>query len=209
MELDDLRRQWQQSTPPDAALSERQLTGWLARGPGGLVTKMQRNARWEAVLIVVLAVGAAAAGPFLSPRIYQLVAAAMVLLGLGLLYYYHRVLAILRQMAATDGRVRAHLQRLCAGLRQLLRFNYYLTLATGPTMMAMIFAYSAGHELGRTGGLRPGRLLAAGAGLLALGGVMYLGARGPTRWYLRRLYGRHLDRLEANLRELDEPGPGA
>lgn len=209
MELDDLRRQWQQSTPPDDALDEQQLAGWLARGSGGLVIKMQRNARWEVALTIVLAAGAAAAWPFLGQRLYQLVAAAMVLLGLGLLYYYYRVLAVLGQMATTDGRVRPHLQRLCTGLRQLLRFNYRLTLATGPAMMVILFTYSVGYELGRAGGFRPGRLLAVGAGLLVLGGIMYFGVQGLTRWYLRRLYGQHLDRLEANLRELDEPGPGA
>ena len=30
-----------------------------------------------------------------------------------------------------------------------------------------------------------------------------------TRWFMQRLYGQHLDRLEANLRELDEPAPAA
>jgi hypothetical protein len=38
---------------------------------------------------------------------------------------------------------------------------------------------------------------------------LYFGVQGITRRYLHQLYGRHLDRLEANLRELDEPGPGA
>lgn len=209
MELDDLRRQWQQPAPPGPALDADQLSRWQARGSGGLVAQMRRNARWEAVLTAALTVAAVGVLPGLHQTLYRSFAVTIAFLGLVLLYYSYRVLAVLGRMAAADGHVRGHLQQLCAGLRQLLRFNYRLTLAVGPATLLLIFEYAVGHELARADGFRSGRMLAVGGGLLALGVLLRVAAGYGTRWYLRRLYGRHLDRLEGNLRELNEPGPGA
>ena len=41
--------------------------------------------------------------------------------------------------------------------------------------------------------------------VLVFGVVVQVGVVYFTRWYLQRLYGQHLDRLESQLRELDEP----
>ncbi len=209
MELDDLRRQWQQPEPPGPALDSQQLSGWLARGSGGLVAQMRRNARWEVAFTAGLAVAMAGALPILALPIYRFYAGIVLLLCLGLLYYYYRMLAVLRRMAAADGHVRGHLERLCAGLRQLLRFNYRLTLATGPVVLLSLFGFFVGRELARPGGFRSARVLAVGGALLALGAVLGAALVYVTRWYLRRLYGQHLDRLEGGLRALDEPGPEA
>ena len=46
----------------------------------------------------------------------------------------------------------------------------------------------------------------AGCVLLLVLPLQWAAVRG-TRWYLQRLYGQHLDRLEASLRELVEPEP--
>jgi hypothetical protein len=45
-----------------------------------------------------------------------------------------------------------------------------------------------------------------GGVLLMLGGLVQVLAVYGTRWYVQRLYGQHLDRLEANLAELEETG---
>ena len=53
----------------------------------------------------------------------------------------------------------------------------------------------AGHKLLVSMGI-------LGVTYVAFGVVIYLGMQAFTRWYLQRLYGRHLDRLEASLHEL-------
>jgi hypothetical protein len=47
-------------------------------------------------------------------------------------------------------------------------------------------------------------VLAMVIGAACQAGVIYF-----TRWYLQRLYGQHLDRLEGQLRELDDSPAGA
>ncbi|AMJ64797.1 hypothetical protein [Hymenobacter sp. PAMC 26628] len=209
MELDDLRRQWQQPAPPGPALDAGQLSSWLARGSGGLVARMRRNTHWEQAFTALVMVGAAVLWASSTQLIYRFYAVVLLGLGLGMFYYYYRVLAVLGQMAAADGHLRGHLQRLSAGLRQLLRFNFRLTLAMGPLALFSLLGYAVGRELARPGGFRSGRVLVVGGVLLALGALLQLAVAHLTRRYLHQLYGRHLDRLDANLRELDEPGLGA
>ena len=135
----------------------------------------------------------------------------LLLLAVGLLYYYYRVLGALRQMTETGNSVRSHLVRLCAGLRQLLRFNYRLTLAMVPITIVVTLGMPFGQELVRTGQqlghqeqVRWGPLLLLASIVLAEGVLVKVLLMPYTRWWLQRLYGQHLDRLESQLRELDE-----
>ena len=215
MELDDLRRQWQQPEPViSAGLTPTQLNALLTRQRLGAVEKMRRNARWEMGLMAGLAVFIIGFLPYISEL--GLLPYLVLSLALGMLYYYYRVLGVLRQMSENAGSVRSHLVRLCAGLRQLLRFNYRLTLAMVPITMVATLGLPLGRELTYVSQqLRAnepvhwGRLLLLAGIILAVGGLVQILVIPVTRWCLQRLYGQHLDRLEGQLRELDEEVPAS
>jgi len=205
MELDDLRRQWQRPEPAaPLALTPSALGALLARQRGGLVDKMRRNARWETALAAGIAALLLVALPQTRNSLFRLYGGFSLLLMLGLLYYYYRLLGVLRQLAETSGSVRGHLVRLCGGLRQLLRFNYRLTLATWPTLLLLIYGFFVGRLLAQAGPFRWQAVAITGGILLVFGVVVQVGVVYFTRWYLQRLYGQHLDRLEGQLRELDD-----
>ena len=205
MELDDLRRQWQQPAPAAPPISQAALSHLLARRSDGLVEKMRRNARLETAFVVLLAVAMPLTMRFASNFLERAQMVSLFLLALVLLGYYYRKLKMLRQMTLPDGHVLGNLQRLCAGLRNMLRFNYRLTLAMVPASLLLGYEYAVGKEMARPGGVRTAMLVALGAALLATGLLLQWAVAGATRRYLQRLYGRHLDRLEASLHELDEP----
>ena len=200
MELDDLRRHWQQA--PATAPPPTDLTRLAGKASRGLIERMRRNAWAE-----VIATPFAALLPLLLPldqRFRLLYIGVMVVLVGIMAVYYGRQLRVLKQMSRADVSLRGHLQVLCAGLRQLLRFYYRLTIWTGPVTLALVTGYYVGHELGRAGGPR-WPVLGLVLGVVAVLGVLFqFGVIRGTRWYLQRLYGRHLDRLEGQLRELDE-----
>jgi hypothetical protein len=205
MELDELRRQWLQPEPTPPPLSPAQLDGLLHQRSGGLVEKMRRNALLEAAFMVLIAVAMPIALGYVSSFLQRAQAVSLFLLALLMLGYYYRKLTMLRQMTQPDADVRGNLQRLCAGLRSMLRFNYQLTLAMGPASLLLVYEVVVGKELLRPGGVRIAMLLTLGGLLLALGLLLHWAAVKATRWYLQRLYGQHLDRLESYLRELDDP----
>ncbi|MDB5268273.1 MAG: hypothetical protein JWP58_1313 [Hymenobacter sp.] len=206
MELDDLRRQWQQpeTTPPPVSPAE--LGGILSRNAGGLVEKMRRNTWYEVVLTLLITAGV----PFYAWYVWGdalqlLLAATMLVMTVILLVNYYQQLQLLRRMEQPDMQVRTHLGALCAGLRQRLRFYYRLTLATAPLMLLALFGFHVGKEFAHPGAFHWKFILLLAAAYAIFGAIAQVGIMHLTRWYLQRLYGQHLDRLEASLHELDEP----
>lgn len=204
MELDNLRTSWRQSAAAEtpASFDAAQLAAVLRNRPG-LIEKMRRNARLEMALTALLVV----VFPLLVMRLDKpatvIYCSFMILIGLGQLYYYVYKLGILRRMAKVEGDVRSHLRKLCSELRRLLRFFYRVTLATAPVALLLLFGLWLAVQAERPEGIRAKPMLLFTGSLLVLGVCMQVAAVYGTRWYLQRLYGQHLDRLEANLRELD------
>ncbi|MGI4833656.1 MAG: hypothetical protein ACRYFK_09370 [Janthinobacterium lividum] len=208
MELDDLRRQWQQAPAPPAT-TPTQLAGLLGRATGNLVDRMRRNTWYE-----IIASPFAVALPVLlfTDAGFRALYLAMMLPLLAVMgyYYYAPQLRLLRQMGETDASLHQHLQVLCQGLRHLLAFYYRLTYWTGGPMLVLSLGYITMKELRLTTG--PPRWQALGLVIslsLLLGAWCQWGLLRFTRQYLQRLYGRHLDRLEGQLRELSEGEPAA
>jgi len=205
MELDDLRRQWQRPEPvAPPALTPTELTQLVARQSGSTLEQMRRNARWELGLNYVLVIAAIGMVVSISQLWMRLLAGMMGLLAVVCIYYFHRKLGLLRSMADPAGHLRAHLVRITEGLRGLIRFYYRLTLWAGPWTILLLLGFSLGKELHRAAGPR-WQLIGIIAGLaLIFGAACQVGIIYFTRWYLQRLYGQHLDRLEGQLRELDD-----
>ena len=206
MELDDLRRQWQQPEPAATpAITPTELTRLVARQSGNILEQLRRNASRELGLNYMLVLGTLGVVVSTSQLWLRLLAGMMGLLGLVCIYYFHRKLGLLRSMTDPAGHLRAHLVRITEGLRTLIRFYYRLTLWTGPWTMLLMLGFYLGKELHRAAG--PRWLLVGIVACLAvvIGAVCQVAIIRFTRWYLQRLYGQHLDRLEGQLRELDEP----
>ena len=206
MELDDLRRQWQQPETTPLSVTSTELGRMLAHNSGGLVDKMRRNTRYEAVFTVLMA----AAVPFYlwshwGQAFYKLMGAVMALLSVILLVNHYQQLHLLRRMTYTETQVRTHLGTLSAGLRRQLHLYYRLTLATAPLTLMLLMGFYVGKELLAFPGPFHWKLVAATAtACVVLGTVVQAGVIYLTPWVLHRLYGQHLDRLESSLRELAE-----
>jgi hypothetical protein len=198
MELDDLRRQWQQPTDIPTPL---ELISLVGRRPANLIEQMRRNAWLEITLMALLTVATLIAFPSL-PELHPLLYLVLLLMA-GLGYYYYRLLGLLSQMADPAGSVRSHLAQLCAGLRTLLRFYYRLSVAMVPFTM-LVLGVQVGQRLIHPERIDWARLGLSAGILIGVGGLVLLLQIPATRWYVQRLYGRHLDRLEGQLRELDE-----
>ncbi|WP_035561187.1 hypothetical protein [Hymenobacter sp. IS2118] len=203
MQLEDLRQSWLTPAEETAPINSSQLNKLLASRPG-LVEKMRRSARWEAAFTAVMVVVSPSIFLLTDMLLTRIYGVLLTIMGLGLMYYYYRMLTMLNRMLVVEGNVRGHLQELAAGLRALLRFYYRLTLAVGPLMMLFNLGFILGKELARPGEFRWKVLFIASGLLLVFGVMLQVAAVYGTRWYVQRLYGRHLDRLEANLAELED-----
>jgi len=208
MELDDLRRQWRQPEPVavPTPLTAAELTQLVAQRSGSILAKLRRNARLElSVNYVILPIALAIAG--LAPVLWlRLSGGTIALLAAVCIYYFYRKLGLLRTMDEPADDLRGHLLRITRGLRALVHFYYRLTLATIPATM-LLCGLMALHELPKLRApLQAALVLGA---MQVLGALLYLPTKHTTIRYLQRLYGQHLDRLEDQLRELDDSEPPA
>jgi len=96
MELDDLRRQWQQPEPAAPPLNQADLNRLLAPRSDGLVERMRRNARLETVFVVLVAVAVPPLIGFADNFLLRAEAVSLFLLSLVLLAYYYRKLKMSR-----------------------------------------------------------------------------------------------------------------
>ena len=209
MELDQLRALLRQQVPaPEPVLSPAEIHRLRAEQSTGLLDKLRANARWELAFNLVVLAGLPVV-IYRAPNLPALVVSwSLVPVALACVYYFYRKLRLLRELIVVEGGLRERLGQLTAGMRKLIRFYYRFTLAMVPV------ALLAGLLLGLyepENGVRPAfslSKLALGLGITAVAGsvVFWVTARA-TRWYLQRLYGQHLDRLEGYLRELNDATP--
>lgn len=207
MELDDLRRQWRQPAPAaePVTLSAAELRQLLARQSDSIVAKLRRNAQLEMTInyaLLPISLAAAWLAPVLWVRLWG---GLLGLIALVCIFYFHRKLGLLRRMSDPASDLRAHLLRLTTGLRTLIRFYYRLTLAMVPLVCLLMGIMALTSTTKAVTSFKIGVIAAL---LVVLCMVLYLPTAHTTKRYLHWLYGQHLDRLEGQLRELND-GPEA
>lgn len=209
MELSELRRGWQQPAPPGeaGALDAAALTRLLAQTSRSPIAKMRRNVWLEIGVVVVCLAGCVGAALLTQDGYYLLMTAWLGLICLLSGFYFWRKLAVLRSLGdAGGGAVREHMAQQLSSLRRLVQLYYQGTMLSVPISFTVGIIFLSGRLVQKL----DGHQLLVSLGILGAfyclgGGLTYFMMRGFTRWYLQRLYGQHLDRLETNLRELEEP----
>jgi len=205
MELDDLRRTWQHLPPAaEPVMDERALTGILSQKSDGPIERLRRNARLEVGLCFGYLIVSIALIIFAPALRWRALGVTLVPVCLVCFYFLYRKLRLLQGMAETERDLHGHLIRVTTGMRSLVRFYYGFTLATFPIgllfgFLIRMFDPNVAHSPFSS------KKLAISIGVLIVVGVIFWwGVAHFTRWYLQRLYGQHLDRLEGMLRELEE-----
>ena len=209
MELDDLRKGWKQpAADSPAALNATALDQLLRRGTQNFVAKLWRNAWAELVFTVaVLLLSGVALLYAEKMELRVMLIWLVVLCFISIVSYHRQLLTGIRGLGRVEATVREHVALHLDGLRKTMRRSYQSALLTLPVTFGIGFFFSL-HRIVAT---YSGGALWRQLGLLAVGtGIAGVCAYFLVRWLGRRLlqdlYGRHLDRLEASLRELgDEP----
>ncbi|MDQ2795003.1 MAG: hypothetical protein M3Y12_13500 [Bacteroidota bacterium] len=208
MELNELRQHWQQPQKiTEAVFSSTQLNALLHQQRNTLLDKMRRNTYLEIALASVTIIVFALERDYRKPLDVLGTVIQVIMLLLLLRYYYHRVWGILRQMAGSNNAVRGHLEQLCKGFRQLLRLYYRFSIAAVPVTLIIVSGYIASSALMGIGPIPRAELVVFMIVMLFVCLLLMIPMLLVTPWWLQRLYGRHLDHLEASLAELAEPEP--
>jgi len=204
MELDNLRRQWQQQ-PTEAPTTEQALRTLLtASSSTNPLLRLKKNAsrelRWVIIAVALLLFDSLVFARHLA-GLQLFVAGLLVLLGLVGVIVYQR-LRVIRQMEQQHDNLYRFLQSRIARFRRLMRLHDYVGVVA-LSLLALV------GLLARRADLQPDQpawgwhLAAAGGGLVIVLGLIYAGYAVGKKEHQHR-YGQYLDQLEAALRELEE-----
>jgi hypothetical protein len=208
MELDDLRRQWQQQPggPSQPDLTTLKLQAMLANQPDTPVSELLRNAQRDQRLIFLMVILNVGNFTMLSRRFTHggpltLLYVALALMIVVISWFAYRQRQLIRRLQLADGTTAGYLRATLAQLRSFIHTKLYIKLAF-LTMITFILGYGSYDSLRHSlqTGLNP-LLVVLGVGVFLgiMAAALYAGQR---RQQLR--YGRHLDQLEGALRELEE-----
>ena len=202
MELDDLKNIWQKSDLYRPR-REEEISEMLKGRSKSIIAQLKRNVWFELVFTLM-------GGMLLLYYVFSIpsqsfrVAFTLVLLSFVLyIIYYVKKIKLLRRFEGSQGNVRANLEQLISDLEAFLRFYYrsYTILFPGFLLLTLILAIA---ELGVTQFLESLTEWRTILYLLFLVSFSVALAFWIGKWYLGKLYGTHLQKLRALLRELKE-----
>lgn len=200
MELETLKTLWQeQDMPPQASPSHEELLALLQKRSVGPIARMRRNLRKEVIIMLV---------SYGFCIVFYLVAfngdmSGVAWLFVGLLaffyVYYYRKNQLLKKMQCVGCEVRSNLAGQLKTLRKYLRFYFWSSTIIVPVCLFVAFEIVLHDQpISVSSMWRKGLLL------FALTAGLTVAVYFMNRWYIHKLYGRHIRKLEELLREMDE-----
>ena len=205
MELDNLKTIWKEQTlpPQDGQVDAGLLTRMLRDRSRGPIDGMRRSLRFESILILLTYIPTIIAYLMLFHGEFWTISVMMSLILVFFLGYYYLKNRLLKQMHCISCEVRGNLARQLEVLDKYIRFHLWSSTivtvgALGVAFLILNYSWEQVHhrQLSQWW-LHPALLLP----FLVLFGS---GSFFLNKWYLHKLYGRHIQKLKQLLREMDE-----
>jgi len=202
MELDDLKNIWQSKpfTPKD----EEEIAAMLKGKSNSIIAKLKRNIWFELLLTV-------AAGCVLVYRIalshdghLRWILASFVSLFLLYIIYYIKKINLLSRYEGSHGNIKMNLYHLIQDLTTYIRFYKKSYTFLYPFYFVLILTVVV-IDRGMTDFIdslkHPKTIII----LLLTLSFTIVGSLWFTSWYLKKLYGNHLQKLRELLTDIEEP----
>lgn len=201
MEIEDLKAIWKKQSEEFQPKAETELAGMLSGKSISIISQLKRNVWLELVFTFVGALALLAYALTLPPGTLKWTSATLPILFCIYSLYYVKKLRLLHRFDAGNENLRANLEKLIQSLRAYLRFykRSYSVLYPVYLVLALVFAaieHGADNFFTILTKVYVLITLAIGAALF------FFCSTWLTSWYLRKLYGKHLEKLEGVLREI-------
>ena len=200
MELETLKSLWQaQDTPPVTETSREELLALLQKRSDGPITRMRRNLRKEVILMIISYSGCIVF--YLLAFNGDMSGVAWLFAGLLVFFfvYYYRKNQLLKRMQCVSCEVRSNLAGQLKTLQKYLRFYFWSSTLIVPVTLFVAFELALNsHPVPHSSWWWRLTLL------FTLGATLTVAVYFLNRWYIHKLYGRHVRKLQDLLREMDE-----
>ena len=201
MELEELKSIWNRKNQEFPMKGPEELALMLRGNSRSVVHKLKKSVWFELIITVVAGIGLLIYAFTLPDGSLKWTTISILVLFVGYLFYYVKKLTLLNQFNA-DENLKENLQRLVENLEGYLRFYKLSYTILYPVYFALGVLFGAL----KTGSERFFEILTQPRTIAILSAtalVLLFVSTWFTNWYLRKLYGKHLDKLHGVLTELN------
>lgn len=202
MELETFKSIWkEQDQPPEEKTSRNELLALLQKRSRGPIARMRRNLRIEALLMIVSYLPCILFYWWGFEGRMSGISWLMAGLFLGFYIYYYRKNRLLKQMECVSCEVRSNLAGQLKTLKKYIRFYFWSSTLVVPAMAFFSFEIALHNRAPQDPPFSWWKGISL---LLALIISLTVGIYYFNKWYINKLYGRHILKLQNLLREMDE-----
>jgi lysylphosphatidylglycerol synthetase-like protein (DUF2156 family) len=208
MEFEELKNLWQQDIVPPSG-SEKRLSELLSRKSNSPVSKMKRNLKVELWSVVIL-YGLSIVFYFTAWNgKMMLIGWFMLVLALLFIWYYFKKIRVLHRMSAPAGQVKQTLQTQIRSLESFVKLYFIAGTILIPVSMLFFgwIYYTQSRYIAPTNILFPSDENPLWKVILAwviiISALTFISSF-LNRWYINKLYSRHIEKLKNILKEMEE-----
>ena len=201
MELEDLKSIWKQQKPGLESKQEEEIASMLKGRSNSIINKLKRSVWFELIFTIVCGIGLGIYALTLDSGALMWTIISLIILFISYLFYYVKKIILLNQFDPSSENLKNNLQNLLERLTVYLNFYKKSYAVLYPVYFCLGLLFGA-LERGMDDFLyhisQPKTILI----LIAIAGLFFLCTIWITNWYLKKLYGNHLDKLKDLLQEL-------
>ena len=206
MELDQFKNIWEQ----DAAIQQKKddyFLSLLGKRSNSPIARIKRNLRCELIVVLILYTFGVLYYFFAFGGKMSEIAWMMMILGIVFLVYYYRKNKLLNNMQCLSCHVKSNLELQLGTLEKYVKFYLWAGNILFPVSMVIVgyVAFVLYPERQHTPHT-PGNDLFITKSMtwyIIITAMMSFGAYFLNKWYVNRLYGRHIKKLRELLKEME------
>lgn len=202
MEIEELKDIWRKESEGFMRRDETELATMLKGRSSSIVSRLKRNVWIELTFTVLGGIGLLAYAMTLPNGNLKSISISMLALFCAYAFYYAKKLRFLVQFDPGNDNLKGNLQLLITNMKGYLRFYKRSYAILYPVYFLLGLLFSA-IERGATGFINQISRIEILIPLLLGALVFFVCSTWLTGWYLKKLYGDHLEKLEAVLGELE------
>jgi len=200
MELDDLKSIWKHK-PGFEAKQEAEIASMLRGRSNSIISKLKRNVWFELIFTIMCGLALGIYALTLNRGALMWTILSLIVLFVSYLFYYVKKIILLNKFDPYSKNLKGNLEHLLERLTTYLTFykRSYAILYPVYFMLGLLFgALERGMDNFLNHISQPKTILY----LIGLAGIFFLCTIWLTNWYLKKLYGNHIDKLKELLNEL-------
>jgi hypothetical protein len=201
MELDDLKSIWKQDKPGFEPKQEAEIASMIKGRSNTIISKLKRSVWFELIFTIVCGIALGICALMLESGALMWTIISLIILFVSYLFYYVKKILLLNRFDSSTENLKNSLQHLFDRLTTYLTFYKRSYAILYPVYFCLGLLFGA-LEKGLDDFLhrmsQPKTIIL----LVALAGIFFLCTVWITNWYLKKLYGNHLDKLKELLSEL-------